>query len=87
MKRLNKIARKITAFDEEVEQFIQECEDSGKFNDEQMEQIRLGFESGLTIEEVEVYADPEMESRQMGDIYWYLMNGYTIEEVKEKYGL
>ena len=45
--RLTKKANNLT---EEQEKFIQECEESCKFNDKQMEEIRKGFENGLTIE-------------------------------------
>ena len=82
MKRLNKIAKRITAYDEAIEQFIKECEDSGKFNDEQMQQICWGFQDGLTIEEVEVYANPEFNGDQMETIEWGLVTGLSIEQVK-----
>ena len=44
--RLIKKANKLT---EEQEKFIQECKESRKFNDNQMEEIRKGFENGLTM--------------------------------------
>jgi len=85
MKRL--VSRKITSYNEEVEQFIKECEDSGKFNDRQMEEIRKGFEQDLTMEQVKVYAKPEFKNYQMWEIRWGFKHGLTIEQVKEKYNL
>ena len=85
MKRL--IAKRITAFNKEVEQFIQQCQDSGKFNDRQMEEIRKGFEQDLTMEQVKLYAKPEFKNYQMWEIRWGFKHGLTIEQVKEKYNL
>ena len=67
----------------EEEQFIQECEDSGKFNEDQMYQIRLGFKKGLTMEEVKLYADSKFRYGQMQEIYWgFEDSDLTIEQVK-----
>lgn len=33
-----------------------------------MEQIRLGFESGLSIEQVSIYAKPEFDHKKMEEI-------------------
>ena len=87
MRRLNKIARKITSLNEAAEQFIKECEDSGKFDIEQTRQISYGFEDGLTMEEVKFYAKPEIHEDKMYKIRKDFESGLTIEEVKEKYNL
>ena len=52
----------------EIENFIQECEESGKFNDDQMEEIRKGFKYRLTMEQVKFYADPKFDDYQMARI-------------------
>ena len=68
MKRLNKIARKITAVDEALKQFMEECRDGGRFNDNQIFQIFRGFHGGLTMEQIQVYAKPEFRWVQMEQI-------------------
>ncbi len=82
MKRLNKIAKRITAYDEAVEQFIKECENSGKFNGAQLREIRHGFDYGLTMDQVKVYADPKFNKYQMEEIRLSFENGLTTEQVK-----
>ena len=77
--RLTKKANNLT---EEQEKFIQECKESGKFNDKQIEEIRKGFENGLTIEQVKVYADPKFDNNQMEEIREGFENGLTADQVK-----
>ena len=82
MKRLNKIARRITAYNEEIEQFIKECENSGKFDINQMDVIRRGFKNHLTLEQVKFYAKPEFNWEQMFEICEGFDNNLaTMEEV------
>ena len=62
--------------------FIVECKDSGKFDDNQIDEIRYGFEHRLTIEQVKVYTVPEFNRIQMYEIHKGFANGLTMEEVK-----
>ncbi len=84
MKRL--IAKKITAYDgtivQQVVRFLRECAESGNFNYDQMERIYYGFEYGLTIEQVKVYAKPEFNYEQMEEVRCGLRSGLTMEQVK-----
>ena len=82
MKKLNKIAKRITAYDEVVEQFIKECENSGKFNPDQLREIRKGFNYDLSLDQVKVYADPKFDKYQMEEIRLSFENGLTMEQVK-----
>ena len=82
--RLIKKANKLT---EEQEKFIQECKESRKFNDDQMEEIRKGFKYRLTMEQVKLYADPKLDRVQMDAIKEYLKIGFPIDKIKEKYNL
>ena len=79
MKRLIKKANNLT---KEQEKFIQECEESRKFDDKQMKRIRYGFENGLTMDQVKLYADPKFEWNQMYQIKKGFENGLTMEQVK-----
>ena len=82
--RLIKKANKLT---EEQEKFIQECKESRKFNDDQMEEIRKGFKYRLTIDQVKLYADPKYNWREMYHIKECFEDEMTIKEVKEKFEL
>ena len=75
MKRLIKKANNLA---EEQEKFIQECEEIGKFNDYQMEEIEWGFRNGLIMEQVKVYADTKFDNRQMEKIRKGFENGLTM---------
>lgn len=50
----------------------------------QMEEIRVGFQNGLTFEQVELYAKPEFNSLHMDRIRRGLEDGLTFEEVMTK---
>lgn len=52
------------------------------FSDEQMEQIRLGRECGLTAEEIELYAKPEYDAKQMEQIRFGLEEFLDAEEIE-----
>ena len=60
--RLNKKANNLT---EEQEKFIQECEESGKFNDVQMNQIKSDLANGVTIEDIKTYMNPNFDEIQI----------------------
>ena len=60
--RLTKKANDLT---EEQEKFIQECEESGKFNNTQMNQIRLDLANGVTIEDIKTYMNPNFDEIQI----------------------
>ena len=62
MKKLIKKANNLT---EEQEKFIQECEESGKFNNTQMNQIRLDLANGVTIEDIKTYMNPNFDEIQI----------------------
>ena len=51
------------------------------------QQIKLGFEEGLTMEQAKLYADPKFDDEQMAHIQIDLKKGLSIDEVKEKYNL
>lgn len=52
-----------------------------EFNDEQMAEIRKGFESGLSVEQVSVYAKPEFNEYQMRGIRRGFNEGLSIEQI------
>lgn len=52
------------------------------FSAPQMEEIRRGFEMGLSIEQVKAYADPAIDFRWMHVLYCNLM--HQNEENKEE---
>ena len=62
MKKLIKKANNLT---EEQEKFIQECEESGKFNDVQMNQIKSDLANGVTIEDIKTYMNPNFDEIQI----------------------
>ena len=63
-------------------EFIQECKNSGKFTSHEIEQICYGFENGLPIEQVKLYAKPKFTAGQMEEIRIGLEEGLSIEQVK-----
>ena len=78
--RLNRKANNLT---EEQEKFIQECEESGKFDEAQMYEIFEGFfVNRLPMEQVKIYADTKFDSKQMKEIREGFENGLTIDQVK-----
>ena len=78
--RLTKKANNLT---EEQEKFIQECEESGKFDEAQMYEIFEGFfVNRLPMEQVKIYADTKFDSKQMKEIREGFKNKLTIEQVK-----
>ena len=54
---------------------IEDYENMGVFNDDQMFEIREGLEDGL---DVSVYADPKYDGHQMSRIRWGLEDGLDI---------
>ena len=76
--RLNRKAYDLT----EEEKFIQECKESGKFDEDQTWEIKAGFEDGLTMEQVKLYADTKFDGDQMYEIREGFENGLTMEQVK-----
>jgi len=48
----------------------------------QTEQIRLGYENGLTDEQVRLYVNPEFDYRKMEQIRLGYEHGLTDEQVK-----
>jgi hypothetical protein len=59
------------------------------FNQFKMEELADGFNNGLSLEEVDLYADPKFTANQMNEIKRALLtqNKDTIDKVKEKYDL
>ena len=55
-----------------------------EFNEEQMLQIRAGFESGLTIEEVETYAKPEFDNQKMEELRLGIESNISLETVMKR---
>lgn len=62
--------------------FINQCINSGKFNKEQINEIKYGFEDGLTLEQLKIYANPKFDNYQMYEIRWGFKDGLTLEQVK-----
>ena len=81
LKRLNKKAS-FNRIANDINDFIQECEGSGEFNQHQMFQIRAGFIDGLTMEQVKLYADPQFDDEQMLIIRLGFKDGLTMQQVK-----
>jgi len=51
------------------------------FDEDCLEQIRKGFEDGLTPEQVSIYAKPEFTEGQMGQVRLGLENGLSMEQM------
>ena len=47
----------------------------------QLEQIRLGFEHGLTMEQIEVYANPEFKWPQLREVRDGFESGLALEQI------
>lgn len=54
----------------------------GSFSWKQMEEIRLGFECGLSNEQIATYAKPEFDYHQMREIRWGFEQGLTMYQVE-----
>ena len=52
-----------------------------EFTENQMDEIKNGFENGLSKEQVSVYAKPEFSCVQMNEIESGFINGLSIEQV------
>ena len=63
------------------EKFIQDYEDSKKFNEFQMYQIQVGYEHNLSIEQIKVFAKTEYSVYQMQEIRVGFEKGLTMEQV------
>lgn len=74
--------RKIKEYKDEIEDFIKQCEDSGKFDNFQIKRILEGFACGLTIEQVKFYATPKFNDRQMYEIIRGFENGLSLEQIQ-----
>ena len=65
------------------EKFLNECKNSGKFNDWQMWGINYGFKRGFTIEQVKLYANPNYSWDMVYQIQKLISLDYTVEEIKK----
>ena len=52
-----------------------------KLNDEQIDQICLGIKNGLSMEQVNAYANPELSAKHMREIRRGLENGLSVDQV------
>ena len=52
-----------------------------RLNKSQIDQVCFGLENGLSMEQVSVYAKPELDSKQMREIRRGLENGLSMEQV------
>ena len=68
--------------DENSSNFIEQCIKSGKFYDNQLREILEGFDNGLTMEQVKLYADPQYGWCEMAAIRTGYEWGLTDEQVK-----
>ena len=68
--------------EEEIQNFINQCEEDNKFDNYQMEEIRKGFENRLTLEQIKTYADPKFDDNQMQEIRIGFEDRLTLEQVK-----
>lgn len=75
---MNRIIARLNKKANETEDFIQECEDSGKFDKYQIQIIRDGFDKGLTLEEIKTYAKPNIDWEEMQDIKYDLLANNDI---------
>ena len=73
---------KIFGLNDEQNKFVEECKNSGKFNEKQIHEIIYGFHHDLTMDEVKVYADPNFTEEQMGDLEYAFEDGLNVEQVK-----
>lgn len=48
------------------------------FNTSQIRQIKLGIESSLTEEQIQIYAKPEFSGYEMEEIRWGLEDGFDV---------
>ncbi len=65
----------------EEDNFIKQCEESEQFDYNQMYEIEKGFEDGLSLEQVQLYAKPEFDDDQMEEIREGLSSGLSIEQI------
>jgi hypothetical protein len=67
--------------DIEVEKVMFAADKEKNFTAEQMTMIRLGAEANLSLEELKVIGNPELETNQMFEIMMGMRQGLTKEEV------
>lgn len=63
------------------EQFIKRCEDEG-LSWQKMDEIRIGFQDGLSIKQVKLYANKEFNEWQMAEIRWGFGDGLSFKKVE-----
>ena len=68
--------------EKQLQEMIDEVTRGKVFDRSQMQQIREGFKNGLSMEQIQVYADSKFEWGQMGQIRWGFEHDLSVEQVK-----
>ena len=63
-------------------EFVMEVFFNYEITSDQIKEIRLGFQAGLTIEQIKIYAKSELSWEQMRQIRLAFKAGLTIEQIK-----
>lgn len=66
----------------DVETMIEKIIKNKEFDNNQMEQIRIGFQNNLSTEQIKLYADPKFTSEQMEQIRYGLQDNLPTEKIK-----
>lgn len=61
--------------------FIRQCKNSGQFDDDQLEVIKDGFKKGFTVDQVKLYAKPELDDSIMRAAKYAIEKNYTQEQI------
>jgi hypothetical protein len=68
--------------EKQLQEMMDEVTKGREFNGRQMKQIGLGFEYGLSVEQVQTYTNPKFDNYQMWEIRKGFENGLTMKQVQ-----
>ena len=68
--------------EKQLQEMMDEVTKGREFNGRQMKQIGLGFEYGLSVEQVQTYTNPKFDNYQMWEIREGFENGLTMKQVQ-----
>lgn len=68
-----------------IDQQVDELCATGDFTHEQREQIKKGFESGLSYRQVQEYAKPQLSPKHMSRIIYDFKLGLSVEDIRAIY--
>ena len=68
--------------EKKLQEMVDEVTKGKEFNGRQMKQIRLGFEYGLSVEQVQTYTNPKFDNYQMWEIRKGFENELTMKQVQ-----